>query len=156
MPKMPITLFLSSPRVRAYWFLERVREKRRWVASRMSSGQDQSLHLGMCPDRQLNPQPFGPRDATVTNWATPARVENASCILGPLFKCLMSVIWHLLLVVFLEYIYPLSVWIFLCPEYLGFGSVFFLLLFFILPFYLPPKINVYLIIQFPLYWAGKF
>ena len=31
---------------------------------------DQNCYLGMCPDWELNPSPFGVRDDTPTNWVT--------------------------------------------------------------------------------------
>ena len=37
---------------------------------------DRTWNLGMCPDWELNPWPFGLRDDAPTNWATPARAGN--------------------------------------------------------------------------------
>ena len=45
-----------------YLFLERGREKRGSVASRMSPNRDLACNAGLCPDRESNRRPFGLRD----------------------------------------------------------------------------------------------
>ena len=47
-----------------------VREKHQLVASHTCPNGDWNCNLGMCPNWELNPPPFGVRDSTLTNWAT--------------------------------------------------------------------------------------
>ena len=57
---------------------KRKREKHQSIFSGVRPDWNQTIYLGMCPDQELNLQPFGVQDNSPTNQVTPARAHFIS------------------------------------------------------------------------------
>ena len=76
-------IFHSIQKIHVYWF-QRERgvggERERninWLPPICALTGDWTCNLDMCPDRELNPQPFGVWDDAPTSWATLARALHS-------------------------------------------------------------------------------
>ena len=47
-----------------------------WLPPIRTPTRDQTCNLGICPDWDSNPQPFGVKDEAPTNWTTLARADR--------------------------------------------------------------------------------